>query len=91
MMLQQTSLANQITGGGEDMALLRFASNSFMTAIELDGKGIGEGITKMEFKCAGGEPAKLNLEINLDRFRFLQAGEFDKAVKEMEDMDKEGK
>lgn len=43
----------------------------------------------MEFKCAGGEPAKLNLEIDLDRFRFLQAGEFDKAVKEMEDMDKD--
>ena len=30
------------------MALLRFASNSFRTAIELDGKGIGEGITKWD-------------------------------------------
>ena len=42
----------------------------------------------MEFKHVGGEPARLNLEINLDRFRFLQAGDFDRAVKEMEDMAK---
>lgn len=70
------------------MALLRFASNGFSTTIELDGKGIGDGIEKMEFKHVGGEPARLNLEINLDRFRFLQAGDFDRAVKEMEDMAK---
>lgn len=70
------------------MALLRYVSNGFRTAIELDGMGIGEGVETMEFRHVGGDPPKLNLEIDLDKFRFLQAGEFDRTVKEMEDMAK---
>lgn len=70
------------------MALLRYVSDGFRTAIELDGIGIGEGIEAMEFNHACGEPATLNLKFDLNKFQFLHPGDFDKVEKEMADMTK---
>ena len=60
------------------MAKFRFATDGFRSVVELDGKTIGEGITKVEFLHEAGEHAKMKLDIDVHNFRFLPDGEFHK-------------
>lgn len=60
------------------MAKFRFVTDGFRTVVELDGKTIGKGITKVEFLHEAGENAKMKLDIDLHDFRFLPDGEYDK-------------
>lgn len=60
------------------MAKFRFATDGFRTIVELDGKTIGAGVQCVEFQHESGKGASMKLDIDVNDFRFLPDGEFDK-------------
>ena len=60
------------------MEKFRFATDGLTTVAELDGKTIGTGIQNLEYYHEGGEHARLKLELDLNEFRFLPDGEYEK-------------
>lgn len=60
------------------MAKFRFATDGFLTVMELDGKVIGPGVEKVEFQHEAGENAKLKIDIDVRDFKYYADGEYDK-------------
>lgn len=60
------------------MAKFRFATDGFVTLMELDGKAFGKGVQGVEFRHTGGDRAILKLEIDVHSFGFMQEGEYNK-------------
>lgn len=55
--------------------------------LELDGKSMGEGVTSISYTKAGRESATLHLEIDVEKFKFLPDGYFDKAEKTLAEIE----
>lgn len=60
------------------MAKFRFATDGFLTVMELDGKTLGPGVEKVDFFHQAGENATLKLNIDLRDFKYCADGEYDK-------------